>query len=227
MARASTQTKTKNETAMCVILVCPENVRPKPEVLYACHEANPHGAGVAWREGGRVRWEKNLGPGQLLKLLRELNGEIVIHFRWASVGGVDPRLCHPFPITPKASISLTGVAEALLFHNGTWSGYVDALERLEQHRKAPLPTRPMSDSRAAALVVHTTGPDSLQRLPGRWVWMHRDETRLYGDWENFEGMRVSNTYFLHRLKRKASRPTKPPVKSGPLQQPNLRHADQW
>ena len=227
MAWASTQTKTKNETAMCVILVCPENVRPKPEVLYACHEANPHGAGVAWREGGRVRWEKNLGPGQLLKLLRELNGEIVIHFRWASVGGVDPRLCHPFPITPKASISLTGMAEALLFHNGTWGGYVDALERLEQHRKAPLPTRPMSDSRAAALVVHTTGPDSLQRLPGRWVWMHRDETRLYGDWENFEGMRVSNTYFLHRLKRKATRPTKPPVKCGPLQQPNLRHADQW
>jgi hypothetical protein len=227
MARASTQTKPKNETAMCVILVCPENVRPKPEVLYACHEANPHGAGVAWRKGGRVRWEKSLGPGQLLKLLRELNGEIVIHFRWASVGGVDPRLCHPFPITPKASISLTGMAEALLFHNGTWGGYVDALERLEQHRKAPLPTRPMSDSRAAALVVHTTGPDSLQRLPGRWVWMHRDETRLYGDWESFEGMRVSNTYFLHRLKRKATRPTKPPVKCGPLQQPNLRHADQW
>jgi len=227
MARASTQTKPKNETAMCVILVCPENVRPKPEVLYACHEANPHGAGVAWREGGRVRWEKSLGPGQLLKLLRELNGEIVIHFRWASVGGVDPRLCHPFPITPKASISLTGVAESLLFHNGTWGGYVDALERLEQHRKAPLPTRPMSDSRAAALVVHTTGPDSLQRLPGRWVWMHRDETRLYGDWESFEGMRVSNTYFLHRLKRKATRPTKPPVKCGPLQQPNLRHTDQW
>jgi len=227
MARASTQTKPKNETAMCVILVCPENVRPKPEVLYACHEANPHGAGVAWREGGRVRWEKSLGPGQLLKLLRELNGEIVIHFRWASVGGVDPRLCHPFPITPKASISLTGVAESLLFHNGTWGGYVDALERLEQHRKAPLPTRPMSDSRAAALVVHTTGPDSLQRLPGRWVWMHRDETRLYGDWESFEGMRVSNTYFLHRLKRKATRPTKPPVKCGPLQQPNLRPTDQW
>ena len=227
MAWASTQTKPKNETAMCVILVCPENVRPKPEVLYACHEANPHGAGVAWREGGRVRWEKNLGPGQLLKLLRELNGEIVIHFRWASVGGVDPRLCHPFPITPKASISLTGVAEALLFHNGTWSGYVDALERLEQHRKEPLPTRPMSDSRAAALVVHTTGPDSLQRLPGRWVWMHRDETRLYGDWESFEGMRVSNTYFLHRLKRKATRPTKQIAKCGPLQQPNLRHADQW
>ena len=50
---------------MCVILICPETVRPKPEVLYACHEANPHGAGVAWREGGRVRWQKNLSTGEL------------------------------------------------------------------------------------------------------------------------------------------------------------------
>ena len=50
---------------MCVILVCPKDVRPSSSVLYACHDANPHGAGVAWRENGKVRWVKNLGPGKL------------------------------------------------------------------------------------------------------------------------------------------------------------------
>ena len=204
---------------MCVILVCPENVRPKPEVLYACHDANPHGAGVAWRESGRVRWEKNLGPGQLSKLLRRLEGEIIAHFRWASVGGIDPRLCHPFPVTPKASISLTGMAEAVVFHNGTWSGYADALMRLEQHRTVPLPVSPMSDTRAAALVVHTTGPDVLKKLPGRWVLMHAEETRLYGPWEAWGGMKVSNTFFLSRLRMaQARRKATQPAEHKPLHQ---------
>jgi hypothetical protein len=138
---------------------------------------------VAWREGGRVRWQKNLSTGELITLLKKLEGEVVIHFRWASVGGVDARLCHPFPVTPKSSVSLSGMAETVLFHNGTWSGYVDALMRLEQHRKEPLPSSPMSDTRAAALVVHTTGPEALNKLPGRWVWMNANETRLFGPWE--------------------------------------------
>jgi predicted glutamine amidotransferase len=166
---------------------------------------------VAWREGGRVRWQKNLSTGELIALLKKLEGEVVIHFRWASVGGVDARLCHPFPVTPKSSVSLSGMAESVLFHNGTWSGYVDALMRLEQHRKEPLPTSPMSDTRAAALVVHTTGPDALNKLPGRWVWMNAKETQLYGAWEDWRGMQVSNTHFVPRLKtaqarRKATQP---------------------
>ena len=71
---------------MCVILVCPGNVRPDRATLDACHEANPHGAGVAWREDGEVRWMKGLDPGELEALIARLPGEIVIHFRWASVG---------------------------------------------------------------------------------------------------------------------------------------------
>jgi hypothetical protein len=61
---------------MCVILICPQNVRPKSEVLYACHDANPHGAGVAWREAGRVRWQKNLSTGELVTLLKNNKGDI-------------------------------------------------------------------------------------------------------------------------------------------------------
>lgn len=200
---------------MCVILVCPETVRPSPEVLYACHEANPHGAGVAWREGGRVRWQKNLTTGELVTLLRQLEGEVVIHFRWASVGGVDPRLCHPFPVTPKANVSLSGMAETVLFHNGTWSGYEDALERLSEERE--LPAAPMSDTRAAALMVNVEGPDALQHLPGRWVWMNARETRLFGPWEEWRGMRLSNSHFVPRLRAaQARRASKSP--SRPLTQ---------
>ena len=150
-----------------------------------------------------VRWEKNLGPGKLSVLLPKLEGEVVIHFRWASVGGVDGRLCHPFPVTPKANVSLSGTAESVLFHNGTWGGYADALVRLEQVRDEPLPTRPMSDTRAAALIVHTTGPDVLQTPAGPvGVDERASDTQLYGQWEQWGGMLVSNSYFIHHIKRR-------------------------
>ena len=191
---------------MCVILVCPPKVRPAAATLYACHAANPHGAGLAWREGGRVRWQKNLGPGKLMMKLKELPpGEVVVHFRWASVGGVDARLCHPFPVTPKAPISQSGTAESVLFHNGTWPGWEDALIRLEE-TGSELPRPPMSDTRAAALVVSATQPEMLKRLPGKWVWMGAAETKLFGEWQTWGGMRVSNTYFLPRLRRKPVAP---------------------
>jgi len=196
------------DTAMCVILVCPPKIRPAAATLYACHDANPHGAGLAWREGGKVKWLKNLGPGKLMLKLKELpkDEEIVIHFRWASVGGVDERLCHPFPVTPRAQVSLSGSADAVLFQNGTWGGYEDALIRLSEKTGQSLPTRPMSDTRAAALLVHATQPDVLQRLPGKWAYMGASETKLYGEWQTWGGMRVSNTYFLPRIRRKPVEP---------------------
>jgi len=113
---------------MCVILVCPPAVRPGAEILEACHRGNPHGAGVGWRQRGKVHWMKNLDPDEVEQLIDQLEGEIVIHFRWASVGGVDPRLCHPFPVDAMAGTKLSGTANRLLFHNGTWSGWKAALD---------------------------------------------------------------------------------------------------
>jgi len=92
-----------------VILVCPETVRPDRATLDACHRANPHGAGVAWREEGKVRWFKGLEPDELEPLIADIPGEIVIHFRWASVGEVTPKLCHPFPATATATAHRTAV----------------------------------------------------------------------------------------------------------------------
>jgi len=186
---------------MCVILVCPdENARPSRDVLEACHDANPHGAGMAWRENKKVRWMKNLDVDDIEMLLAELGGEVVIHFRWASVGGVDGGLCHPFPVARRARVDLFGEADAVLFHNGTWPAYEDALRRLAREHGRRLPRGPMSDTRAAALCAHAHGKGILSRLPGRWVWMGASQTELYGDWSAYRGMRASNRNFLRRLR---------------------------
>ena len=187
---------------MCVILVCPdETVRPERDVLDACHAANPHGAGVAWREGGRVRWMKNLEPDDLEALLPELPDEIVIHFRWASIGGVDADLCHPFPVTKSAQTALVGKASRVLFHNGTWGGFRDALAYIEKAEKRKV-GGPISDSRVMALLVnHLHDPDLLQSVDGRFVLMGATKTSLFGDWREWQGMRFSNLGFLYELER--------------------------
>jgi len=185
---------------MCVILVSPgPQARPTRPILEACHEANPHGAGLAWREGKRVHWMKNLDVDDAEALLSELSGEVVIHFRWASVGGVDADLCHPFPIIATAKTDLYGAASAVLFHNGTWSQYSNALALLRSEHGKRIPRGPMNDTRAAALCVHQLGVGILPRLPGKWVWMGATQTRLYGAWSDFEGMKASNLFFQHRL----------------------------
>ena len=140
---------------------------------------------------------KGLDPGELEALIARLPGEIVIHFRWASVGEVTPKLCHPFPVSAKATTRLTGHARAVLFHNGTWGGWRETLKRMPRHR---MPDGLLSDTRVAASMVDLCGMDVLDRLPGRWVLFERDFTELYGDWRDWRGMQASNLGFLHELR---------------------------
>lgn len=178
---------------MCVILVCPENVRPNAQTLKNCERANPHGAGVAWREDGEVWWMKGLDAAEMSELICRITGEIVIHFRWASIGEVSPKLCHPFPVTACATTRLTGRARSVLFHNGTWSGWRTALERMPRNKR---PDGLMSDTRVAASMVDLCGTEVLDRLPGRYVFFDREFTELYGDWQDWNGMKASNLNFL-------------------------------
>ncbi len=191
---------------MCVILVCPDGVRPDRDTLAACHECNPHGAGVAWREKDGVRWMKGLGLDEVESLVPDLPGEIVVHFRIASVGEVVPALCHPFPVTHLSTTRLTGRARAVLFHNGTWLDWRQSLRWVPVNQL----TGPLSDSRVAAILAERFGPEVLDRLPGRYVFFERDFTLLYGEWHPWAGMQASNLGFTGRLpKRRAPSRRKP------------------
>ncbi len=186
---------------MCVILVCPPQVRPDPEVLQACHLANPHGAGVGWRQDGAVHWRKNLGAEEVAELIAGLEGEIVLHFRWASVGGVDPHLCHPFPVDRTASTKLEGRAARVLFHNGTWAGHKSALEFIEKKQGRTI-ARPISDTRVIALLIdHLKDHSTLRHIGGRFVLYSAKRTKLYGEWRTWRGMRASNLGFVYELER--------------------------
>ena len=56
-----------------------------------------------------------------------------------------------------------------------------------------------SNTRVAASLVDLCGSEALERLPGRWVFFERDFTELFGDWQRWRGMRVSNLGFARHL----------------------------
>jgi len=144
----------------------------------------------------------------------------VIHFRIASVGGSIPELRHPFPVTNRAGLSDSGNAKAVLFQNGTWCGWDDAVKKAvrDGHRE---PTGPMSDARAAAWLTHVYGESYLAGLaPFRWVLFGAESTGLHGVWRDYAGMKVPNLHWCgrdtgippHLVSRPSAKPTKRPAK---------------
>ena len=181
---------------MCVILVCPEGVRPSIETLMRCEEANPHGSGVAFRRNGAVEWVKTNDLDEIHGLCHKLKGEIVIHFRVASVGAVCDELRHPFPITPRAQVDARGRCNAVLFQNGTWHGWREELASAKVMDGKTAPEGPMSDARAAAFLTALRGPAFLSKLsPSRWVYFSARETARFGQWFKRGGILFSNLHW--------------------------------
>ncbi|HVU07839.1 MAG TPA: hypothetical protein VHG89_04770 [Verrucomicrobiae bacterium] len=181
---------------MCVILICPEKVRPSLETLRRCQHKNPHGAGIAWRENGAVEWFKTNDVSAIAEQLRRRRGEIVIHFRFASVGPVCGELRHPFPVTRKAALLERGRGNAVLFQNGTWLGWRNAL-RLAKGKGHRLPDGEMNDARAAAFLCSLYGPSFLRECGvSRWVYFSARETLRFGQWHERDGIYFSNLRWL-------------------------------
>lgn len=167
-------------------------------VLCACEEANPHGGGIAWRRNGAVEWMKTNSLDEIYQTALKVKGELVIHFRIASVGGVCNELRHPFPITSKANLDPHGRGNAVLFQNGTWSDWQRAIEHAIEEGHKP-PTGPMSDTRAAAWLCSIYGHKFLKKLqPSRWVYFSANETATFGQWFKRDGLYFSNLYWQSR-----------------------------
>lgn len=148
---------------MCVIFACYSGL-PSAEELQRAHYMNDDGAGMAWLgKDGKLYWEKGFKDADaLLEKMNQLNGEwnwpVVIHFRTASQGGVDPLLTHPFPINEDASLRLSGKEEDVLFHNGTWMSWKQELKLLRYWEVIEeIPKGPWSDSRSMAIQLYWMG----------------------------------------------------------------------
>lgn len=182
---------------MCVIAVCEKRNLTDSE-MELCWEANDHGAGVAWIEGGTLRWQKGFMKEEDLKkfypTIKHLLPHIV-HFRIASVGGTCKELTHPFIISPQSPIQQTGELkeEGLLFHNGTYSGWGDVLMALQLHAGKTIKGE-VSDSRVIAMLVDRLGEGVLRQVGGRVAIINSNGkiSRHGNGWTERRGIWFSN-----------------------------------
>ncbi len=187
---------------MCVAIYKTAGIKtPSLETLKECWNANPDGAGFAMRtpEGskysihirkGFMQW-KDFEKAYRKNKLDTYEGELLLHFRIATHGGISPGNTHPFPVTEDIKLlqHTNILTDYALIHNGM------------------LPIEPefrnISDTmefcrRLSNGNFYRKIPETLQLLEGfirsnKIAVMTRDTVHLAGDWENIEGVYYSNT----------------------------------
>lgn len=170
---------------MCVVLIA-DKLPLEEEHVESSFHSNDHGAGVAWREGGRVHWKKGIMElGEVQDLIKKLPLPYVAHFRIASVGGKSKALCHPFTIDKDASVEPEGSTKGeVLFHNGHWGEWRRELKEAASHFKIRLPRGKWSDTRAMAFVTHAYGDGYLDLIEGEKVCVFGpDRIQIFGTWQ--------------------------------------------
>lgn len=203
---------------MCVAVLIETAKGPTEREIRLMYEDNPHGAGLAWGSGDLVRYRKGLSVQQVIDLLPTLPRPVLLHFRWATHGGTDRVMTHPFPIGRRAITSrkLNGAARAVLIHNGVWHDY-------ERFAPPGCNTDYWSDTAVAAWAAGEYGEDILDHVNwatavGRAAGNGRLDITLRGTWEEWQGNQYSNLLWQ----------PKPKVRMAPgLGLSFLRDGDAW
>lgn len=174
---------------MCVILAVS---RDADDVTVSEWEkatcSNSDGYGIAWLEDGMVKFLKASYKDSFAYKDWRPPKPYIMHFRLATVGGDNTKLCHPFIVSPKSKLTLTGRAHEVLFHNGHWNDWAEWLA-ITYSGLGKLPKGPFSDSRALASMVGHYGPEII-KLSGAVGWQKialfdkEGDIHLYGGgWE--------------------------------------------
>ena len=215
---------------LCVIALI-ETVRPSEVQVKAMWDANPRGAGVAWRETGhdgvvRVRWEKGLTLEEITTRNKQLPLPYVMHFRIPSNGTTHALIGnHPFCIDENATSEFSGTAELndtatgwVLFHNGFWChNWKDKIMDWAVKGGKRIPSGSWSDSRGLAWIAYHWGLGMLEFANEKVVAFGpgAQDIEIFGDWDEVkintpegkeERILVSNKGWMHKLPNHEQRP---------------------
>ena len=182
---------------MCVAIYKPENVQtPSLDTLKKCWEANPDGAGFALLTGGDkyaieihkgyMTWKQFKAAFEKYRLA-DFAGDMLLHFRIATHGGISPGNTHPFSLTKDVKLlKHTNVrTNYALIHNGILpiKPKGDISDTMEFCRRmAPLYQNIPS---AFNLIEGMTGNNKI-------AVMTRERVHLFGQWECVKGVYFSN-----------------------------------
>ena len=185
---------------MCVIIYKPKGINfPSEEILENCWWSNWDGAGVGWKNRKGVKLQKGfMDYENLLSFLSTLSitDEVIIHFRIATSGGVNPTCTHPFPISNRLTDlrALTGSFSALMAHNGILgqgddkAEISDTMEFIADIVSSPI-IRDNLDNRYIKDYL------SLKSGSSKLIFMGNFPTFMLGKWIEVDGLLFSNDSF--------------------------------
>ena len=170
--------------------------RPTLAILKKAESSNPDGGSIAFLRKGQAKWLKNIKSAQIFEIAKVAPFPFVIHFRIATHGGVTPELCHPFPITEKVELTVSGSAPKVLFHNGMWNDWSDVCLNVVINRNVKFLNGQLSDTRAMAWLAYHCGEEALRLLDEKIVVLDRFGMKIYGSgWTEERGIYYSNKFF--------------------------------
>ena len=184
---------------MCIIAACRAGApRPDNKTVARMWECNPDGAGIMWAAGNCVHGRKGFMTLDALQTALACvpdGAPLVIHFRIATSGGINPEMTHPFPVVKGLARlrALQWEASTGIAHNGVLPG---------------LGTKTLSDTaeyiRRVAAPVLASGIDEADKLDilratshgSRLALLHAEgRIDLFGDWIEDTGIYYSNSGF--------------------------------
>lgn len=189
---------------MCVIICIEKGQIPSLQTLKDAQSWNDDGAGLAYVKEGKVFYKKGLElkAEEIHEILKtEKPKTAIIHFRIKSSGEKISELNHPFPVSAHAELSLSGVADKVLFHNGTWYSHDDKLQTaFFSGRITEIPDGPFSDSRTMALLCHYYGDSMFKLLNNQKVAILTPQgiKRLGDGWVKVKNNHCSNDSFIKK-----------------------------
>jgi hypothetical protein len=176
------------------------NKRPTKDDLVEMARTNPDGNGIAWVEGDSVHWRKGITLEEMQDFNATLPVPYILHFRIATAGSISKALCHPFPVTPNAQLTLSGTTKTgVLFHNGVWPEWKRQAMQFGMGHKVP--TGEWSDSRVMAWIAGHQGHGLCEWMDQKIVVLAPEGAYLYGmtlrdTWEDHLGYMVSNKRWI-------------------------------
>lgn len=187
---------------MCVAIYKPKGIKaPSIETLKKCWDANPHGAGLAWRTSGKfpihiekgfMKWEDFESYWKSMSL-ENYDSDMFIHFRITTHGGTSAGNTHPFPIVDNDELLKTHSVSCkyTMMHNGILPIKPDNVNISDTMMLAKLIARGKFESNVKAVSNLLDGFVGTNKL----AFMDADNVYLIGAWKNIDGVMFSNDYW--------------------------------
>lgn len=162
---------------------------------------NRDGFGFAWREDGKVKFKKGYMKiheawAAYSEFCKKPSFPHVVHFRLGSP--VCQELTHPFIISESSELVLKGEADNVMFHNGIVSGWKDRMWEMF-FKLGYIPDGKISDTRIIAMMYHLFGENIFELIDGKFVAFGATKIKLYGKFEEEDGIWYSNNSYKPRI----------------------------